>query len=101
MEEELKQNLKRRSTWVRALYMLLFAVIYSVAEIVFAAVVVIQFGFVLITGQANVRLLDFGANLSLFLYQTLQFLCFNSETLPYPFTPWPENGASRPLDLER
>jgi hypothetical protein len=53
------------------------------------AVVVIQFGFVLITGDRNQKLLDFGASLSKFIYQILQFVTFNSEDKPFPFSDWP------------
>lgn len=90
MNEELKQNLTRSGTWRRLLYVILFAVIYTVAEIVLAAVIVVQFGFVLITGQRNQNLLHFGASLSRFMYDVLRYFTFNSDDTPFPFQPWPE-----------
>lgn len=89
MNEELKQNLTRSGTWQRLLYVILFAVIFSVAEIVLATVIVIQFGFVLITGRRNQNLLDFGASLSRFMYDVLRYFTFNSDDTPFPFQPWP------------
>lgn len=47
MDATVKENVTRGSTWLRALFMVLFAIIYSVTEVVFVAVVVFQFGFVL------------------------------------------------------
>ena len=57
METQLKSNLGSRKTWLRGLYMVLFAVIYSVTEVVIGAVVILQFLFTLVTGQTNARLL--------------------------------------------
>ncbi|MCK4676329.1 MAG: DUF4389 domain-containing protein, partial [Gammaproteobacteria bacterium] len=50
MSNEIKENLKQQSTWIRGLYMLMFALFYSVAEIVLFAVVLVQFFFKLFTG---------------------------------------------------
>ncbi len=89
----MKENVKRREPWIRGLYMLLFLVIYSVAEIVFAAVVVFQFISSVITGNTNQRLLEFGQSLSTYLYQTLKYFSYNTEEKPFPFAPWPESES--------
>jgi hypothetical protein len=94
MDTTLKSNLSRRSTWQRGLYMVLFALIYWVAKVVVAAVVVLQFGFVLISGRTNRQLLDFGHGLSTFVYQVLLFLTFNADDRPFPFSPWPGTQGS-------
>ena len=39
MSDEIKENLKQKSTWSRGLYMLMFSLFYSIAEIVLFAVV--------------------------------------------------------------
>jgi hypothetical protein len=90
---------ERRATatiWKRGLYMLLFALLYSVAEVVLAAVVVVQFGYRVINEVNHPRLLTFGAALSRYLYQVFRFLSFNSERLPFPFDEWPEGEAPEP-----
>ena len=92
-DSDLKSHLKRRSTWVRGLYMLLFALFYSLAEIVLVAVAVFQFGATLLTGRRNQRLLDFGAQLGRYMYQILQYVTFNSDDRPYPFDSWPNAGT--------
>lgn len=91
METEIKENVKRRDTWIRGLYMLLFLVIYSLAEIIIAAVVVFQFVSKIITGNANQRLLNFGQSLSTYIYQTMRYFTYNSEDKPFPFGQWPED----------
>lgn len=93
MESQLKERLKARTTWVRGLYMLLFAVLYSVAEAVLTVVVLFQFGSRLITGEVNSRLLEFSEGLASYIYQIVRFLCFNSDDHPYPLGPWPQTTA--------
>lgn len=93
MESELKTNLRKRQTWLRGLYMLLFIVIFHVAEFVVGAVVLLQFLFTLFTGNTNTRLLNFGQSLSQYVYQILCFLTFNSEAMPFPFADWPKSDV--------
>jgi hypothetical protein len=101
VDEKLKQNISERSTWLRGLYMLLFGVIYSVAELVAVAVAVFQFLSKLITGRLNTRLLKFGQSICVFIYQVWQFLTFNREALPFPFGPWPSGDPDDRLDPPR
>ena len=96
MDNEIKSSLTATDTWMRGLYMLLFTVIYSVTEFVLGLIVVFQFIHVLFSRDTNERLLDFSSDLSVYIYQILQFLTFNSDAKPYPFAVWP-NG---PEDLE-
>lgn len=93
MSAGLKENLSRGETWRRVLFVILFGLIYTVAEIVVVAVVVLQFGFVLVTGSRNALLLDFGAGLSEYVYQILRYVTLTGEIKPFPFAPWPEAGS--------
>jgi hypothetical protein len=90
MSNDVKENLKSQSTWIRGLYMLLYAVFYTIAEIVLFAVIVFQFLLKLFTGDTNERLRKLGQGLSTYIYQVLQYLNFNSEYQPYPFGAWPK-----------
>ena len=94
MSNEIKENLKQQSTWKRGLYMLMFALFYSVAEFLLFAIVVAQFIFKLVTGQTNPRLLMLGQSIATYIYQIIQFLTFNSDYQSYPFGPWPKGGPS-------
>ena len=89
---EVTERPEQSSIWWRALYMLLFGVLYSVAEVVLVAVIVFQFIALLVFKSPNGRLLTFGQSLSTYIYQILSFLTFNSETHPYPFAPWPKGA---------
>ena len=90
MKENTRDNLVRRDIWIRALYMLLFAIVYSVAEAIIVLLAIFQFVALLITGQVNELLLRFGKNLSVFMFDILEFQTFNSEIKPFPFSPWPD-----------
>ncbi len=90
MSSELKQNLSAKQTWLRGVFILIFAVIYSVTEIVMWFVVLFQFIATLFSGNTNDRLLTFGAQLSTFIYQILQYVTYNSDERPFPFAPWPD-----------
>ena len=82
---------KDKSIWLRLLYMLLFAFLYSVAEFVIFAVVVYQFLHVLLTGgDKDERIANLGSQLSVYVYQILQFQTFNTEDKPFPMADWPE-----------
>ena len=98
MSNDIKENLKQSSTWKRGLYMLLFALFYSVAEIVLFAVVIVQFFFKLFTGKTNPRLLKLGQSIATYIYQIIQFLTFNSEYQSYPFGAWPKG---EPTELKK
>ena len=89
MSNDVKDNLKSQSTWIRGLYILIFAVFYTLAEIVLFAVILFQFLLKLFTGDTNDRLLKLGQGLSTYVYQILQYMTFNSDYQPYPFGAWP------------
>jgi hypothetical protein len=98
MSSNLKQNITRSETWIRVLYVILFAAIYTVTEMVLVAVVVVQFGFVLISGKRNPNLLQFGGRLSRYMYELLLYFTFRNDKEPFPFDDWPaadEPGGSK------
>ncbi|MFP6815301.1 MAG: DUF4389 domain-containing protein [Pseudomonadales bacterium] len=97
MEQETKQRLTRRDIWMRALFMVLFAIAYSVAEAVVVLLVLFQFVTVLLTGHANQKALRLGHNLSTYVYQILQFQTFNTESRPFPFSDWPDEALEDDL----
>jgi len=98
MSTDVKDNIKRQSTWMRGLYMLLYAIFYTLAEIVLFAVVIFQFLLQVFTGETNDRLRKLGQSLSTYAYQVLVFLTFNSEYHAYPFGAWP-SGEPKPARI--
>lgn len=91
LSNDLKENVKDTNVWLRLLYMLLFVIIYSVAEVVLAVVIFFQFLSVLFTGNKNEKVLSLGSQLSTFVYQVFSYLTYNSEVRPFPFSDWPSD----------
>ncbi|MCK5360790.1 MAG: DUF4389 domain-containing protein [Gammaproteobacteria bacterium] len=91
MNDNIKENLKDNSTWMRVLYMAIFVIIFNLVEILIAALVVFQILVLLFTGEKNRRLLSFGSTLGNYVYRILQFLTFNSEEKPFPFSDWDDD----------
>ena len=86
----LKRNLKSRSTWLRLFFMLVMVLLYSVSRVVVTAVVVLQFFWVLFTGETNKRLENLGQALATYTYQIICYLTFNTDERPFPFdADWP------------
>ncbi len=92
MSTELKAHLRSGDTWKRGLFILLFALLYGIAEVVLWAIILFQFGSQLITGRTNRKLYEFCRGLNAYFYQILQFITYRSELKPYPFSEWPSEG---------
>jgi len=83
----------QESVWKRGLFMLLFVLIYGVAEAVVLAVAVVQFGWLVVAEERNERLQRFGASLSAFIFEIVRFWTFVSDEKPFPFSEWPDAGS--------
>ena len=86
---DVKHHVRQRSTWVRLIYMLILAVAWTIAEVVFIAAVVLQFLAKLFTGKPIENLVSFGRNLAEYMAEIVRFQTFVTEDLAFPFTPWP------------
>ncbi|HKI62787.1 MAG TPA: DUF4389 domain-containing protein [Mariprofundaceae bacterium] len=91
--DEIKTHVKDANIWKRLLFMILFTILYSAAEVVLCVVVLFQFLTVLFTGSKNDKVLSFGAQLSTYVYQIVRFLTFNTDDQPYPVADWPSDNA--------
>lgn len=94
---------KTDQIWLRGLYMLLFALVHSIAKGVAVAVAVIQFILVLTNKETNEPLRKFGQGLSTYLYDITQYLVFNTEHRPFPFDDWrntPPREEPPELDMD-
>lgn len=89
MEDDLKRSITAGETWIRGAFMLLFALVVQVVELVLAVLAIVQWLFLLFTRAPSERLLEFGDDMTLYNYQIWQFLTLNSEARPWPFAPWP------------
>ena len=83
------QQRNESSRWGRLLYMILFAILYKVAEFIMWVVVLFQVIVTLVTGSPNERALKFGMQLSAYVYGLWTYLTYNTEKRPFPFSDWP------------
>lgn len=72
----------------RILVTLLFALIGWVSLWVFGVVVLVQFGFLLITGELNKNLKAFNGELGNFLSDIINYVSFQHDEKPFPFQGW-------------
>ena len=87
---DIEDNIKSGSTWLRLLFMIVIVVIYGLSRLVVGAVVLLQFLWVLFTGEPNARLTGFGQSLAIYTYQIVRYLTFNTDSRPFPFDDdWP------------
>lgn len=87
------QGVERESILLRILWMVIFAIVWQLAEILLGAVVLLQLGYRLFYGAPNAGLLGFGDSLSQYLAQIGRFGTFNSDEKPWPFADWPTAQA--------
>ena len=81
---------RQRAVWLRGLFMLLFMMGLGAAHVVWNAIAVVQFVWLLVAGQPNDQLAKFGASLSLWVAEAVRFLTFAVEDKPFPWRNWPE-----------
>ncbi|MCF6300807.1 MAG: DUF4389 domain-containing protein [Proteobacteria bacterium] len=72
----------------RILLTFLFFLIGWLALWVFGVVVLVQFGFLLVTGELNTNLKAFNAEVGSFLTDIIKYLSFQTDDKPFPFRSW-------------
>jgi hypothetical protein len=101
MAEEMDQiveNLKQPSAWVRVLIMIGFAILlYVIIAPLMFLLMIVQALFTLVTGESNPNLRYLGASVAVYVLQILEFISYNSEIRPFPFTDFP--GGEEEADL--
>jgi len=90
MATTLKDKLSVKEKWIRLIFMVIFAVlVYWIAFFIVMVIAAFQFLYILFAGKSNRTLVPFGASMSEYVYQIMQFLTYSSEERPFPFKPWP------------
>lgn len=96
MEDQTRDNLTDKSTWMRLLYIALFTLAFNIAELLIAITVVVQFFSVLFTKKPNERLQTLGGDLAAYVRDVVCFLTYQSDHMPYPISDWGSQSASQP-----
>lgn len=77
------------SILLRVLWMVIYLLVWQVAQFILGAVVLVQLIYRLIYGAPSASLMNFGDSLSQFLAQIGRFGTFHSDQKPWPFADWP------------
>ena len=89
MDPNVKENVKNVDTWMRGLFIIIFGVIFYFLIGIIWLLVIFQFITKVITGNLNEQLEKFSSGLTQYALQILDYVTFQSETRPFPFSPFP------------
>ena len=84
---------RRESIILRVLWMLAMLVVWQLAELLLAGLVLVQLVYRLVYGAPSLSLMNFGDSLSQYLAQIGRFGTFHSDQKPWPFADWPTPRA--------
>jgi len=87
--EPRKSTFADTAVWMRGLYMLLLALAFGIAQTLLCVTAVVQFLWLLFTGEKNAQVTRFGGSLSRWLGDAARFLTGVSDTKPFPWASWP------------
>ena len=76
------------SIWMRGLFMLILAILFSLGKTVLLISAVFQFIWLLVKGEKNQPIADFGAEMADWLARVARFQTASTEEKPFPFTKW-------------
>jgi hypothetical protein len=93
--KKLKSSLMVADKWIRLVFMILFAVVNYLLQIVSWVIAAVQFVLTLITGKPNQNLLSLADGLSKFSLHILRYLMFVTDEKPYPFSEWPGSKSEK------
>jgi succinate-acetate transporter protein len=77
---------QKESLLTRLIYMILIAVMISVAQTVLATATVLQFIILAVTKEPNPRLADFGTDLGIWIAKAARYQMVASNVKPWPWT---------------
>jgi hypothetical protein len=93
--EEIVENLKQPSHWVRLPFMLAYGfILYLIFVPVVIVVMAAQILFALITGQSNRNLRGLASVVQQYVSQIIDYITYNSNERPFPFSDFPEEDIS-------
>jgi len=76
-----------RNLWMRLFYMILIAVMLSVASTVLGVMTIIQFVIMLFNkGEPNENIAGFGTDLGIWIAKSARYQTADSETKPWPWS---------------
>jgi len=85
METINKDEILKTSKWIRAIFMVLYALVINFALTICIGLAFIQFLFVLFTSKVNNPIANINSYIIEFFNDSLAFLLFQTEDKPFPF----------------
>jgi len=86
----MNESYQGQTGWQRVVFVVLFWIVFYVAQMVVGAVAIAQCVFVLLTDNPNQQLLKFGDSLGKYIHDILRFVTFNTDQRPFPFSDFPK-----------
>ncbi len=97
--DDLVENVRELSGWVRVLFVIFFIVVlHLIIGPLIVLLALAQGLFRVFTTKPNENLAGFGALLVTYVAQILNFVTFNSESRPFPFSDFP-GGQVEPAEV--
>ncbi|MCB1937073.1 MAG: DUF4389 domain-containing protein [Nitrosomonas sp.] len=96
--KEMAQTFQKNKLVLRVFFMVFYIVIYSVSKFLIVGLALFQLVTILISEKPNEQVLKFSLGLSVYIYQIVQYVSFNSEIKPFPFSAWPNGRIDSTAD---
>jgi hypothetical protein len=97
LTENVTENVKESGTWIRFAAMVFYGVAFYIVSSLTFFIAAVQFLIKLLTGSVNTQLQSVGLSLALYAKESIVFLTFHSEELPFPFgLAWPKGEKEKP-----
>ena len=91
-KEQIKKNVQSTSLWYRVGMTLFFLLLLGFFEFLVVLITLLQLAFIVITGEPNANLKKLGRGFGKYVCHMIQFLTFNTDNKPFPFTDWPSDS---------
>lgn len=93
-QTSVKRNIKE--DLIRGAFLILFFVAARCVTVLVCLIALFQFLCVLIASKPNDNVKRFGKALSLYAAEIIQFLSYNTDRKPWPYSKWPEEKPLTP-----
>lgn len=91
--------LSRKSIIIRFLYTIFFLIVFEILKIIIQVTVLFQYIYLFITKTYSTPLRTFSNKLSVYAYRVMRYITLNENTLPFPFSDFPEEMESSEQDV--
>jgi len=91
MDKNIYENIRVKEKWIRGIIMMFFIIVKHIITGLFWAIALFQFVNNLLFNESNNKLLIFSHRMNVYLFQIVNYLTYNSNVKPFPFSNWPSD----------